>query len=557
MKIKHLSCLLLLCFSYLLVILSSCKEKHKDVTVPEIVEEPADLKIAVPELIKSSLEDAVANKGMINNFYLSEADNVNILYKENAYQPLWTTDVNWQPKADSLYQLISNAYYHGLFPEHYYKPALDTIRFKTLIDTVGKKEKLDAALWAKADLLLTSALINIIKDLKFSRIIHDTILKKDTSYSISFIKRHYQSFLSHPVDSFIKVLEPEYKGYYELKSALASFIPTADFRNYTYVDAKDSLNFPRFLRTRLNEEDSIDISAADTDSITLSNAIKKYQRLNKLKEDGKIGPNTIAHLNKTDYAKFQHIAVTLDRYKILNELPYQYIMVNIPAFRLDLVDDDTIRITSRVVVGKSNTRTPVITSAITDMITYPQWTIPESIIEKEILPALKKDPGYLTRKGYSLSDWKGNEIDPYTIEWSKYKKNIPFKVIQGSGDDNALGVLKFNFPNKFSVYLHDTNQRYLFSQNKRALSHGCVRVQDWKALADYLLYNDSTSATATPVDSLNQWLAVKEKHVISLKKRMPLFIRYFTVETNDDEIVYHDDVYGEDKRLIDRYFSNK
>ncbi|HEY0750390.1 MAG TPA: L,D-transpeptidase family protein, partial [Chitinophagaceae bacterium] len=110
---------------------------------------------------------------------------------------------------------------------------------------------------------------------------------------------------------------------------------------------------------------------------------------------------------------------------------------------------------------------------------------------------------------------------------------------------------------KYSVYLHDTNQRYLFSREKRALSHGCVRVQDWKDLAYYLLYNDSTSVTATPVDSLEQWLAVKEKHVIPLRKRVPLFIRYFTCEVKEDKIIYHEDIYEEDKRLIDQYFTTK
>lgn len=555
MKITNLSFITFLSYSYLLVIFFSCKEEHKDVTVQEIVEKPADLKVAVPELIKTSVKEAVANNGHLGSFYLENASDVNDLYDEVSYKPLWMGDGIWKPGADSLYQLINNAAYYGLFAEDYFKLQLDSLRYKTLIDTAGKKDKLDASLWAKSDMLLTSAFISLVRDLRYSRIVHDSIIRNDTSYNADLFRDQLDRFLVYSIDSFTLSLEPQRKGYHALKNALGKFLTGADLRKYSYVNAKDTAGLKQMLYTRLNEEDSIEFISPTPDSSELGAAIKKYQKLSKLKVDGKISTTLVNKLNRTDYSKFQQIAVTLDRYKILNELPDQYIWVNIPAYRLDLVDLDTVRLSSRIVVGKPITRTPVITSAVTDMITYPQWTIPESIIEKEILPALKKDPGYLARKGYSLSDWKGNEIDPFSVDWSKYKKYIPYKVVQGSGDDNALGILKFNFPNKYSVYLHDTNQRYLFSREKRALSHGCVRVQDWKDLAYYLLYNDSTSITATPVDSLEQWLAIKEKHVIPLKKRVPLFIRYFTCEVKEDKIIYHEDIYEDDKRLIDQYFS--
>jgi murein L,D-transpeptidase YcbB/YkuD len=194
------------------------------------------------------------------------------------------------------------------------------------------------------------------------------------------------------------------------------------------------------------------------------------------------------------------------------------------------------------------------------MITYPQWTIPQSIITKEILPATKKDPGYIGKKGFSLVDSKGEEVDPYFVDWSLYKKIIPFKVVQGGGDDNALGILKFNFNNKYAVYLHDTNQRYLFSRSTRALSHGCVRVQEWQKLAYYILNNDSLNAknnNYVHIDSVRKWLVQKEKHVIIVRNKLPLFIRYFTCGTKDNKVVFYDDIYSEDKRLRDRYFHDK
>jgi murein L,D-transpeptidase YcbB/YkuD len=196
------------------------------------------------------------------------------------------------------------------------------------------------------------------------------------------------------------------------------------------------------------------------------------------------------------------------------------------------------------------------------MITYPQWTIPESIIEKEILPGIKKDTAYFTKKGYSLLNSKNEEVDPDSVDWSKYKKRIPYKVIQGSGDDNALGVLKFNFYNKYSVYLHDTNQRSFFGSDSRALSHGCVRVQEWEKMAYYIMENENNVTVTSkskqiPVDSLTHWLAIKEKHSIPIRSKVPVFIRYFTCEATSGQISFFEDIYGEDKKMSELLFTNK
>jgi murein L,D-transpeptidase YcbB/YkuD len=193
------------------------------------------------------------------------------------------------------------------------------------------------------------------------------------------------------------------------------------------------------------------------------------------------------------------------------------------------------------------------------MITYPQWTIPNSIIEKEILPGVKRDSAYFRKKGFSLIDKDGNEVDPHSVDWAKYKKYIPYKVVQGSGDDNALGILKFNFNNKYAVYLHDTNQRYLFAQAVRSLSHGCVRVQQWEELAYSILNYDTPDEKKLQAreDSLSAWLGRKEKRSIGIRKRLPLYIRYHTCEPRDGEIMFFDDMYGEDKRIRDTYFAGK
>ena len=196
------------------------------------------------------------------------------------------------------------------------------------------------------------------------------------------------------------------------------------------------------------------------------------------------------------------------------------------------------------------------------MVTYPTWTVPSSIIAKSFLPKLKNNPNYLSRLGLKLMNGKGETINAGNINWSKYSKGIPFKIMQNSGDNNALGVMKFNFNNPFAVYLHDTNQRYLFKNASRALSHGCVRVQEWEKLAFYIARNDSINShkgdsLRYTTDSIRNWLANKEHRRMDVKNKIPLFIRYFSCEGKNGKVVFYDDIYGEDKTLREKYFANK
>jgi murein L,D-transpeptidase YcbB/YkuD len=426
----------------------------------------------------------------------------------------------------------------------------------------------DAVLWSKADLLFTDALLQLVHHVKLGRLQKDSItLRQDSVLSKQFFAAQINKFFTGiSISSVLDSLEPHIPGYHQLKAGIQGFLSSADFRNHTYIPfpTNDTAKFKGALKQRLIEDSLIDPRDPTADSLKISAALKKYQKLKKLTIDGKAGQETIRSLNTTDKERFSRIALTLDKFKMLpDSMPKKYIWVNLPAYYLELRDSDTLKIVSKIVVGKPITRTPELNSAISDMITYPQWNIPESIIEKEILPGLKKDPGYLAEKGYGLVDSKNEEVDPYFVDWSKYKKTIPYKVVQGSGDDNALGILKFNFPNKYAVYLHDTNQRYLFANKNRSLSHGCVRVQEWQKLSTFILNNDSTyvvskgKTTYTKTDSVTVWLSNKEKHYIPVRDRIPLFIRYFTCEAKDGKIVFYDDVYSEDQRLKEKYFQSK
>ena len=537
--------------------LHSCKGKSKDVTEVQIVKQPEDINAKAEDLIRSTLKEILRKDNELpDSVKVKNALVLQHLYDEYLYEPLWSSKGTFNRNGDSLFSLISHLKEYGLFPDDYYYSKLASVRTK-LSDT-SKETKLNASLWAYSDLLFSSAFVQIIKDLKVGRLVPDSIIAKDTVLQPAFFAARLRAFQQRE-DSLLERLEPRDSGYIKLKIVLNELLPKANFKKYTFIATHDSTRIPQLLYKRLAEEDSTVMPDQHPDSLQVAAAIKKYQKKKKTKTDGKVSSGLIERLNNTDEQKFLRIAINLDRYKLLPPLPEQYIFVNIPSYYLRLVQSDTVVLKSRVVVGKPTTRTPIITSVINNMVTYPKWTIPESIIKKEILPGLQRDPSYTLRKGYSIVDDDDNEIDPFSIKWTKYKEGIPYKVVQGSGDDNALGVLKFNFPNKYSVYLHDTNQRYLFSNKKRALSHGCVRVQAWDSLAKFILRNDSLKAkNFVSLDSLQTWLATKQKKYIPVRKPIPLFIRYFTCEvTTEGKLVFYEDIYEEDLRLRETIFANK
>lgn len=541
-----------------LAVLFSCSDEHKHIGEKVIVEKPEEINEKAEVVIQATLKDVLQNnKELPDSLRIKNAPVLEALYDQNDFQPLWASGGKIQPAADSLMRFIDSSRLYGLFPSDYYQQKLRALQTQ-LLDT-SKQNKLDASKWAHFDLLLTSGLVQITKDLYRGRLIADSVLAKDSSLSNDFFQNQLDKLRQLGPDSLAKTLEPRHAGYDSLKKALPGFLQQADFKNYTLIQTRDSALLPKLVYQRLTEEDSLQLEADPyPDSTVINNAVKVYQKWKKQKADGKITVSLIEQLNNTDKERFIRLAITMDRYKVLQPLPVRYLWVNIPSYYMQLHDGDSVALISKVVVGKPITRTPVLTSAINYMITYPKWTIPESIIQKEILPGLKRDPGYLQKKGYSLFDADDNEVDPYSVDWTKYTKGIPYKVVQGSGDANALGVMKFNFENKFSVYLHDTNQRYLFSRSKRSLSHGCVRVEAWKQLADYLLINDSIqTGKSLPIDTLNNWLALKEKHWIPVRSRLPLFIQYYTCEVKNGKLRFYEDIYGEDRKLRDRFFNGK
>ncbi len=536
----------------------------------KIVTDPAKMDNIIAESLDNELKFAIENDGKIDDS--SKVDLLQILnkfYNKKDYEPVWSIKEKWRPLADTLFQFITNAETEGLFPNDYHFKNLSSLKNKLDTDSLSR---MNANLWTKADLLLTDGFMHIIKDLKQGRLKPDSVsLNKDSVLDDQFFIASLNGLLENKqFASFIMSIQPRHIGYWELKKGIKPFLDSMDRKKYTYVsfpfkksDIRDSLKFIKELQLRLFEGDCINFNDTIPDSVQLQRAIKKYQVKKGLLADGAYGKTLIASLNNTDLEKFKRIAITLDKYKQLPEkMPEKYIWVNLPGYYLNLIDKDTVVFESKVICGKPETRTPLLTGRISDMITYPTWTVPNSIIVKQYLPKLKDNPNYISKIGLKLMNNKGEDIDPNTVNWSKYSKGIPYKIMQASGDNNSLGVIKFNFNNPYAVYLHDTNQRYLFKRASRALSHGCVRVEEWEKLADFIAGNDSAlslkkDSLRYTADSIKTWIAKKERHRVDVKNQIPLFIRYFSCEGRNGRVKFFDDIYGEDKMLMQKYFAKK
>ncbi len=517
----------------------------------------------VSKTLSNALNFLISNGGKLDRSSTLKYDSlVSGFYTGNDFKRVWSHNEILEPITDSLIQFISQSENYGLYPSDYHFDKLKHLQSEIRTDS---SVRMDAMMWTRLELLSTDAFFHILKDLKEGRIIPDSlsIINKPKYRDSFFIQSLNLTIQKHLLTPVFNSAEPSFFKYQKLRELLPEFVATMDHTNFPQIlfPFQDSLFFVEQVYSRISEKAADETGETIPDSTTFVAAVKRFQKRMGLKADGKAGPATVKELNNTDVQKFRSIAISLDRYKMLHSIPETFIWVNIPSYHLQVFEQDSLILTSKIIVGKPATPTPVLSSNINNMIVYPSWTIPASIIKKEILPALKRDTSYLSKKGYNLFNEKGEIINPYGINWTRYSAGIPWRVVQGSGDDNALGVFKFNFSNPYSVYLHDTNQRYLFANTERAISHGCVRVQKWQQLAKIITIRDSALSDPARLnyseDSIKTWVATGVRKSINVRNKFPLFIVYFTCEAVDNGIQFYPDIYNDDAGLYNQYFARE
>jgi murein L,D-transpeptidase YcbB/YkuD len=276
----------------------------------------------------------------------------------------------------------------------------------------------------------------------------------------------------------------------------------------------------------------------------LQEGVKRFQRRHGLQDDAIVSPAVVAEMNVPIELRIDLIELNLERWRWLPRNPGErYMLVNIPEMRLEVRENGKVPLSMRVIVGKKDTPTPIFNDEMTHIVFSPYWNVPSGIAKDETLPSLMKDPGFLTRNNMEVVDKAGHTIEPSSIDWMDPSS---FRFRQRPGSSNALGLVKFMFPNQFDVYLHDTPTDSLFGRAARLFSHGCVRVEQPEALAAYVL-RDQPEWTQ---ERIREAMHTGEERTVKLRESIPVFIGYWTARVAPDGLVqFRPDVYGVDARL--------
>ena len=356
---------------------------------------------------------------------------------------------------------------------------------------------------------------------------------------------------------YLRKLHPAHPAYAGMKAALAEMRAGAKPGEADLIPegaiVKVGTSDPRIeaVRQKLVDRGYADAAAAPGADPALldkelSIQLRLFQKAARIKVSGSLGPQTIAALNADSSA--QDIARLITNMERLRWLPHElaphHVFVNQAAYEAEVMQDGREVWSTRVIVGKPNTQTSVFNDEMELVVFNPSWGVPPSIIAKEYLPKLRRDPGYLDRIGFKVVNQKGKVVSSRSVSWRSYGSKVPYGIQQPPGSKNALGEVKFLFPNTHNIYMHDTPTRELFEEDKRAFSHGCVRVQNPRQFAAVLLGWDAAE--------VDKHIETPKSETVRLKEKIPVYLTYFTAWPDETgRIRYYEDIYGRDKAMED------
>lgn len=464
-------------------------------------------------------------------------------YQSNDYTLLWKKNRN----INAMLMAIKKSSLEGLDPNDYHFNLLEKYFH------LKRKSELQKAYF---DLLLSDAFLTYAQHLSKGKINPLDLYEKgwDTySKHIDYSELLLLANTEKNVPQVLQDLTPAHQGYKDLKQQLSYFrslklkIAWPAIKEGKSIHPGDADERIPSIRWRLLNTGQYNITNASTQPVydsALFMAVKLFQLQHGLQDDGIIGRKTIQMLNLNPDDYIDIIIVNLERYRWLPkefEQPYAYI--NIPDYTMQVYEYDSVVMSMRVIVGRAERKTPVLSSSIKYITLNPTWTIPPTILKEDVLPAIKRNINYLSKNNLRVIDRSGKEVDPLELPWNSYtENNFPYIIRQDPGFYNSLGLLKFSFPNNYTVFLHDTNYRALFKEHNRALSSGCIRIEFPLSFAEYL-YQDA--------DRLNKGIASKETIALSLRKTLPIHLVYFTAFTNANGLLeIREDIYKYDEALL-------
>lgn len=491
-------------------------------------------------------------------------------YQQRLCESTWFSEKQKLANADTLIQVLNEIEAHGLQNKNYHVDTLSAI-YNEMVMRLALKKPIDTTKLLDFEILMTDAAISFAHDLRIGRINpSDVLLEYNIAQDTAFVANDLVSAINaQELNSYYMGIAPHFEQYDKLKTVLDDYIQKAQNYEWDSIATGETIKIgmtdarlPQ-IRQRLQLLDSGDDSgnafALDTSAIAMQYdslflvKVKDFQLRHGLNPDGEIGTGTLEQLNLSLQDRIAALSINLERWRWMpRNIGERYLVVNIAGYFLQVYDADTLSFTKKVVVGKTYTKTPVFSEIIQYIEFNPTWTVPYSIRSREMLPKLKSNPGYLANNDMVLLSG-GRKIDPYSVDWQSItSSNFPYAVRQEPGSQNALGTMKFIFPNKYNVYLHDTPSKSKFNEYQRAFSHGCVRLHEPKQLADYLLAEDYSP------EKIDRILNRKKTKKVYLKTPVPIYIMYWSVWVDEQGNPYFmKDIYKRDKAVKDAYFSSQ
>jgi murein L,D-transpeptidase YcbB/YkuD len=535
-----------LCFFILIsIILFSCHDK--------VEHEVKTIKIITPEQLQTEVEKELVTFLQNDSILIIDSIQLNTYsYFKKIYLKhlFWFDKSQLNSKGDSLLDIIKNCKYYGLIPEDYHN-----LKIKNEISEINKqKDFVNISSLVKADLLMSNAYYLMGAHLNKGRFYPDSLLLQVDfkKLSIGWDSILLSGINSNKIKAALDSLEPKHYNYRMLKKELAHILndkSSFNFDSIPFISETDSVKKISLIKKNLIIQGFYDTLSSASDSIKLAKAINGFQKKWSIQPDGKLGKYTKQALSYNRDKIIKQISMSMERWRWEeSKFPAKYAFINIPAFWLVVFEKDTVVMQSAVVCGKPETQTPILKSKIDHLLIYPYWNAPLSIATKEILPAVQRDISYLEKKHFEVIGNHNQVLDYTKLPWKKYSKNyLPVRFRQRIGEENSLGIMKFNFYNPYGVYLHDTNSKRYFKTSSRAQSHGCIRLEQFTQFADFLIRDDSLRYTH---DSLQQYFSIQQQRKINLKNRLPIYTRYYTAHADSTGLKLYIDIYRKDEDLI-------
>lgn len=487
----------------------------------------------------SAADAAVHSAARVDGLNLLQRASLNELYRSRQIDPLWVDTKGWTAAAVELLGYVQDVYSHGLPPSRYHYGQLSQLQARTDRDSLRK-----------AEILLSDAFLQLLIDLGPQPAAAAD--RKHVHLDV-ILNPAMQASPAQTLDARL----PRAEQYWALRRALQAWLRAETDRERELGTLRASRFLqqgdtgPQVLALAKALKDSGDFTGEPGAVFTpeLTAALKRFQQRHFLDVDGLVGPMTAREIGADHASRTQQIISNLERWREQGDRPDSYVQVNIPAQEARYLFEGEEQLRMDVIVGRTDRPTPRFSSSINELVLNPDWTVPYRIAVRDKLPLIQNDPEYLARHNYSVrTDWHPDapRVAAEDIDWNELNEdNFPYVLRQQPGASNALGRVKFLFPNPYSVYLHDTPQKSLFSRNQRLFSSGCVRLAEPMELAALVLRNHA--APSLEVDLSEE---AAQPTSIALREPLPVYLDYWSAWVDEnDELRFYPDVYQRDQRM--------